>query len=311
MNTNKSMEVLKKNIRREPWLATASILVMVLTFLTLNIFMFSVLGTNVILNYLENRAQVNIYFLDSAGEQKILDIKSNLEKDSRISAIKYVSKAEALKRFTALNKDEPALLESVTSNPLPASLEVKANKITDLQKLSTEFEQIEGVDKVKFYKDVVDTFRKWSNILRVGSFALLFVLALVSIVMVFITIGITINSKGVEIEILKLVGASDKYVKNPLVLQGVFYGVVAAIVSTLLLFVLVPLLSPLINSVLRGIPSGNSWVTILFWDPLFGQAPTILHRFAALLFILLVEVIFGTLLGYIASTAAIKKYLKY
>src|SRR3989344_3735488 len=240
MNYNKAIKIVKKNIRRDPHLAFASILVMTLTFLTLNLFIFSVVGSGVILEYLSDKAQVSIFFLDTKSEEEILVLKNKLEEDTRVKSISYVSKDQALKNFTEINKDEPVLLESVESNPLPASLEVRAQKLVDLQKLSEEFEQIDGVDDVRFYQDVVDKFRKWATMLRIGSFALLFILSTVSVIVILTTIGITIHSKGIEVEILKLVGATDSHVKTPLVLQGVFYGISAAIISTIVLFALIP-----------------------------------------------------------------------
>lgn len=310
MNLKKAIEILKKNIKREKPLTVISILVLTLTFLTFNFFVFSVMGTNVILYYLENRAQVNIYFEDSAGEEKILKIKNDLLKDSRISLVKYVTKEEALKIFTSYSKDEPALLESVKSNPLPASLEVKAKNISDLKQLSTEFEKLEGVIKVKFYEDIVNTFRKWSFVLRVSSFIFLFVLAVVSVVLIFITVGSTINSKGVEIEIMKLVGASDSYVKNPLLLQGVFYGVSASIFSAILLLVSLPFFKPVINLILKGVQTGDSWWVLVFWDPIFKGDINIFIRAGSIVLIILLQILMGSILGYVASLLAIKKHLK-
>ncbi|MBI4091461.1 hypothetical protein HY419_01770, partial [candidate division WWE3 bacterium] len=136
MRFDKAFQTLKKNILREPWLAISSILVLTLTLLTLNIFVFSIAGSHATLKYLESKAQISIFFLDSMTEERILQIKSDLEKDPRIANVKHISKAEALSIFTEMNKDEPALLESVQSNPLPSSLEVKANDIKDLEKLS-------------------------------------------------------------------------------------------------------------------------------------------------------------------------------
>ena len=310
MNYNKAIKIVKKNIRRDPHLAFASILVMTLTFLTLNLFIFSVVGSGVILEYLSDKAQVSIFFLDTKSEEEILVLKNKLEEDTRVKSISYVSKDQALKNFTEINKDEPVLLESVESNPLPASLEVRAQKLVDLQKLSEEFEQIDGVDDVRFYQDVVDKFRKWATMLRIGSFALLFILSTVSVIVILTTIGITIHSKGIEVEILKLVGATDSHVKTPLVLQGVFYGISAAIISTIVLFALIPVFSPMVNSLFRGIEFSDKWWVILFWSPIFG-GQGLLYRILSLFGILFLEMVFGIFLGYIGSTLAIRKYLKY
>ena len=242
MNFNKALKILKTGLRREPWLAIASIAIITLTLLSLNLFVFFTASSQIVLKYLEGKAQINIYFLDTQSSDQILATKTKLEQDARILEVKFVSKDDALKIFTEQNKEEPALLESVQSNPLPASLEVKAKDIKNLSTLSEEFAKFEGVDRVKFFRDVVDSFRKWSTILKISGFVLLFVLGLISVLMILITIGITINSKGIEVEIMKLVGATDKYVKFPLILQGVFYGVAASFIAGILISFVIILL---------------------------------------------------------------------
>lgn len=302
MKLGRSIKTLKNNLKREPWLAISSILILTLTFLTLNIFILFLAGSGIVLKFLEDKAQISIFFLDSASEEKMLAIKGNLEKDSRIASVNYVSKVDALKIFSEMNKDEPALLESVQSNPLPASLEVKAKKITDLGKLSEEFLQLPGVDDVKFYKDVVDTFRKWSVTMQVAGIILLLVLVTVSVLMVLITIGITIHSKGIEVEILKLVGATDKYVKTPLIMQGMLYGVAAAMLSTVIIFLIMPFVIPVLASLFRGIPPSTGWLIYL-------KNPV--SRVLSVLGLFVIELLLGLGLGFVGSNAAIKKYLRY
>ena len=151
---------------------------------------------------------------------------------------------------------------------------------------------MENVDDVRFYKDVIDKFKKWVTIVRVSSLVYLSVLFLVSISTVLMTIGITIHGKGLEVEILKLVGATDKYVKGPLILQGVFYGITAAFISTVIIFIALPFIVPILNSLFRSAGTINLNATVLF----------------SMLFI---ELIFGIALGYIGSALAIRKYLKY
>ena len=203
-------------------------------------------------------------------------------------------------------------MESVQSNPLPASLEVKAKDIKNLSTLSEEFAKFEGVDRVKFFRDVVDSFRKWSTILKISGFVLLFVLGLISVLMILITIGITINSKGIEVEIMKLVGATDKYVKFPLILQGVFYGVAASFIAGILMLLMTPLFKQVVSSLFKGIPAiGGFWTTV-FWARCCGSgSETLIQRFLIIVGLFVFELVFGVVVGYIGSNLAIKKYLKY
>ncbi|MEK7595111.1 MAG: permease-like cell division protein FtsX [Patescibacteria group bacterium] len=311
MKLKKALQMLRSNIKREPWLALNSVFVIAQAVITLNIFIFLLVGSGVVLHYLERRAQISVYFTDATTEESILKVKENLEKDERIHEVNYVSKEEALEIFKEATKDEPALVESLQSNPLPASLEVKSDKIENLDVLSEELKKRDGVEEVKFYKDVVSTFRRWSNILRISSVMLLVVLILESMVVIWMTVGITIHSKGLEVEILKLVGASDKYVKAPLVLQGVFYGVGAAFISTLLIYGVLPFVAPVIGGIVKGISVEIGPLEFIYWAPFFGKSMSVLDRIASFVAFASLQTLFGIALGFMGSAFAIKKYLKY
>ncbi len=311
MNFNRSFKIMKHNISREPWLTLGSIIVMSLTFLTLNFFIFVLAGSNLVLKYLEDKTQFSIFFADTASQEKILEYKNDIEKDGRVLNVRYVSKEDALNIFKEASKNQPALLESIESNPLPASLEVKAKEISNLQKMSEDFSKFEGVEEVIIYEDVINNFKKLSSTLRIISLVLLVILSIVSIITILLTIGVTIHSKGVEVEIMKLVGATDKYVKGPLTLQGMFYGVAAALASPIIVRSILILFSPVLKSVFGGIPVGNSWWEFLFWRAFSGEGASVTNMIISFLSLLGIEMLFGIILGYIGAALAIKKYLKY
>lgn len=311
MNFKKTIKTLKINLLREPWLTLGSVLVMTLTFLTLNFFIFIMAGSNLVLKYLEQKPQFSIFFLDTAAEEKVLNYKSDIEKDPRVLLVNYVSKQQALEIFKERSKNQPALLESIDSNPLPASLEVKTKDISDLPKLSEELSKLEGIEEIVINEDVINNFKKLSSTLRITSLILLIILSIVSIITILLTVGVTIHSKGIEVEIMKLVGATDKYVKGPLILQGMFYGFVAALVSPLIVRLLLVIFSPVLTSVFGEIPIGNTWWEFLFWRAFYGEGVSLANKFLSLASLVATELFFGMVLGYIGASLAIKKYLKY
>ena len=207
------------NIKREKLLAVSNLVIMTVTFLVLGMFLNIVTLSQTALRSLEEQAQLTVFFKDEFLEDQILNMKLELEKDERIMEIKYVSKEDAYRIFTEINKDQPVLLESISKNILPASLEIKTKELSDLSGLVSELEGGEGVEEVKFYKDVIDRFISWSSAVYVIGLVLAILFVVVSYSVVVVTIRLTISSKGSELEVLKLVGASDKYVKAPLVFQ--------------------------------------------------------------------------------------------
>ena len=188
-------------------------------------------------------------------------------------------------------------MESVTSNILPASLEVRAYNLGDLSQLTSEFTQKDGVEEVRFFEDIIARFKTFSTIVYVIGFSLVFIFFVISYSIVIATLRATINSKGTELEIMKLVGASDSYVRTPLLHQGTFYGLISAFIAGLILFIILFIINRL-----EYLPESLS----------IGFIPNFSFGVIMFSFVLwLVTVLSGGLLGYFGSFTAVKKYLKY
>jgi len=278
-------------IRRNRWLTLTSLLVMTLTFFLTSVFVVAAFSSNKILKELEARPQITAYFKDDATEAEILAVKERLEATGLTSSVTYISKEEALNIFMGLSQENPALLEGISSNVLPASLEVKAKNLSDLPKLAEMLSAEPLLEDLQFYKDVVEKFRRLTETVRLIGFGLVGTLSLISILIVLITIGMTIATRGEEIEIMRLVGASDWQVKGPFLLQGALLGIVSAVVSVASLGPLFPLVIPRVLGALPGI-------TLSPLTPPF------------LLGLLVGEILLGALIGSLGSWIAVRKYLR-
>lgn len=285
------------NIKREKLMSITNIFIMTMTFVLLGIFITVITVSQTVLRNLERQAQVTIFFKDDFGEEKILGLEKSLGDDERILSVSYVSKEDAYSIFKEINKDDPVLLESVTSGILPASLEIRAKDIADLSKLAEEFNSLDGAEEVRFFDDVIGNFRKFSVLAYVFGFSLVFIFFVVSYAVVLSTLRTTINSKGVELEIMKLVGARDAYVRMPLIYQGMLYGVISSFIAGVLL-----VLTLIIFAKVNYIPAVLS----------FGFTNNFSISSTAFSFLLwFVLVVSGTLLGYLGSSLAVKRYLNY
>jgi len=272
---------------------------MILTFLVLGLFVLLEVFSQTLLDKLEKEATVTVFFKDDFEERQILDLKAKLEMDERVFSIKYVSKDDAFAIFKELNKDEPLLLESVTASVLPASLEVKAHDVSTLDDLSEDYSKLEGVEGVKFFKDIIERFNQWRTGLSIGVGVILAILLFVSFSIVISTIRTAISLRGPEYEILKLVGASDDFVKKPLVYQGIMYGGVSAFIASIVYALL--LLGGELGGVFKSLNLSDFVLVSNFSVPIWG--------FGILLVCLLT--VSGMLLGFLSSVSAIKNYLKY
>src|SRR3989344_4367733 len=194
------------SIKRTPYQSLGSFLILFFT-LFLTLFFFNIISFfHGVLSYVETRPQVIAYFDTKAKEGDIIAIKEKIQKTGKTSVVNYVSQTEALKIYRDLNKDNPLLLEMVSANILPASLDVFATKPVYLSEIAEFLQGQSSVDEVNFQKNIVDKLVILTNILRQVSVGLLILLFIITIMVLITTTAFKISLKREEIEVLQLIG---------------------------------------------------------------------------------------------------------
>lgn len=280
-----------QHIRRSPYQALAAVMIMSLTFFTISLFTYLFYSSFIILKYFESRPQIIAFFKEEIKKDDLLNLKRKLEKTGKVANLKYVSKEEALAIYRELNKNDPILLEMVTANILPDSLEVSAKDPEYLSELAEILKKEKNVDKVSFPEDVINVILSFTKTIEtVGTFLIAF-LALNSLLVVFTIISMKISLRKEEIEILRLIGASRNYIRQPFILEGVFYGLISALlgsgICSLLVFILIPNIAPLFSGI-----------------PLFPFSPYLYGS------VILGSLILGLILGVFSSLIAVLRYLR-
>lgn len=279
------------NIRRSPYQAFAAVFVMTLTFLFISFFTFLLYGSTKAISYFESRPQVTAFFRQEVKQTDIDNLKNDLMTTNKVANIKFVSKEDALKIYREQNKNDPLLLELVTADILPASLEVSTVKIEDLSEINSKLKDSPLVSEVVFQKDVVSILTSWTNALRSIGLGLVIVLSLVSIFIMVIIIGIKISQKKQDIEIMRLIGAGGWYIRWPFIIEGISYGVVGAILGWVISSSVLWYATPFLSSFLKGMP--------IFPLP-----------FVFFLELLVIEIMVAIILGTFSSFVAVLRYLK-
>lgn len=278
-------------IRRSPYQALAAVAIMTLTFFIASVFILTAAGSQAILRYFETRPQVTAFFKDEVTMAQVDTLKAKLVEMEKVKEMKYISKEEALAIYREQNKDNPLLLEMVTANILPASLEVSTVDIAYLGEVAEILRQEPGVEEVIFQEDVVQALHKWTTTLRKIGVGLIGSLGLVSFLIILIIIGMKVAMRRTEIEILQLIGASSWYIWVPFVFEGIFYGAVGAILAWLISYLLLLYSTPFLVGFLAGIPVLP--VPVLFMLAVLG-----------------IEILAGALIGTLGSLLAVKRYLR-
>ncbi len=267
--------------------ATAS-MVLMLTLLSGVVILY--LGLNATLTYVQGEVQVVAYLSDSATTQDVTRLTSDLQAMPQVKTVSYISKDQALKDFQKREPGVATLVESLPENPLPASFEISLRDPSDYIDVATYLRGQTAVDSVQ---DIAKTVSQMTSVISVVSTGGIVVVVIVGLTVLFIivnTIRLAVVARAEEIEIMRLVGASDAFIRWPFVLEGAFVGLLGAIITIgLLLVVQAPLASMLSD----------------FFNVLPVQATAMVGQNVALMVLGT-----GVGIGFVGSYVSVRSYLK-
>ncbi len=289
----------KQNFSRNAWLSTATIAIMVLALLVfMGLIIFNVM-TRTIISSIEDKIDISVYFKTTTAEDDILRIKSNLQGLPEVKSVDYISKDEALAIFKEKHANDQTISQAIsqlTDNPLLASLNIKARNPSDYQAISDYLNNNSispFVDKVSYTQNagVIDRLNKITTTAKNGGLGLAIVMSLIAMLITFNTIRLAIYSNRENINIMRLVGGSNFFIRGPFLIEGILYGIISAVASLIILAPIIYFVSPYTNAV---IPELNLWGYFMSNLPM----------------LLVYQLLFGIGLGIISSFIAIGKYLK-
>lgn len=293
------------NFWRNGFVSVSSIVVMTITLFVVGSVIFLNAMLDSTLATLRDKVDVNAYFVIDAPEESILAVKQQLEALPEVKAVAYTSRDDAEKNFRERHKDdqlELQALDELGENPLLASLSIKANDPQYYERIASFLTTDEAtiradgnsiVAKVNFNDNKAAIEKLQEVIIGIQAFgtALSSVLVVVSIVIVFNTIRMAIYISREEIAVMRLVGATDAYIRGPFVFEGIMYGLISAIITLVTFYPLAFWLGPPTKKFFGSIDL-FSYYTMHF-GPIF-----------------LTIVATGALLGAVSSFLAVKKYLR-
>lgn len=288
------------HIRRSPYQAMAAVLTMFLTFLVGGVFFLATIASLSIISYFESKPQLTVFFVQNAGEKEAEELKTSLDETGLVASTKFISKDDALAMYKEQNKNDPLLLEMVSADILPASLEVSAKSPTFLSQLDEKIRDAAGVDEVIYQRDVVDSLLSWTNAIRLTGGIIGGLLVLDSLLIIGTVIAMKVALKRDEIEILTLVGASSWTIRAPFILEGGVYGLIGSGLASFLVTVLILWQRYNIVTFLGVIPS------IQF---VLSSATSAVFVVSCLSFIL-ANMIVGFIIGSFGSVIALGRYLR-
>lgn len=258
------------------------------------VFLLVYVNLNEVVQRWSEAVHMTVYLKDPLSDEQIKALEKALSELKQIEAISFVSKEAALKTFQERLKGQESLLAGMTGNPLPASFEIKIKKRYQspegMKVLAAVIEKFQGVDEVQYGQDWLESLSAIVSLLRLVGF---FVGSLLFVGLVFIisnTIKLTLYARKEELDIMRLVGATDRFIRGPFLIEGVFRGIVGSSCSLLLLY--------LVYKVFISSLNHSSYILFKFLSVSFLSSDLIIGI-----------LIFGGLMGWCGSALTLKRFL--
>lgn len=189
---------------------------------------------NVVVETKNKFDEIQIYLEDNIESEKMAEIEDKLKSSEGVTDVYFESKDEALEIMKKDWGEESYLLEGLEENPLPNSYIVKLKDIEYADNVVSKLEGIDGIEEVKYYKDVIEKLLAAANYIKVGGMIIIAILMFISVFIISNTIKITVTARKREINIMKYVGATNGYIRGPFVIEGIILGLVGAGLSILI-----------------------------------------------------------------------------
>ena len=292
------------NFYRNTFVSFASVMMMTITLLIIGatIFMSAILSFTIA--NIERKVDVNVYFYPNAPEQQILDMKAALEQLPQVAGVSYVSRADALAAFQERHQNDYLTLQALNelgTNPLGASLNIQAKDSEQYESIANFLSGDETmefgvnkniIEKVNYYqnKEIIARLNALSNTVKKIGIILTVIFVGLSVIVTLNTIRMAIYSSREEINVMRLVGAENKYIQGPFMIEGIVSGLFAAVITIIAMFPLTLWISKYTVDFLGGLS------IVKYYGDNFLQ-----------IFIILLLV--GIVLGALSSIVAIRKYL--
>ena len=288
---------------RNAYVSLASVFVITVALFVIGSTMFLDQLLTTSLSTLQQKVDINVYFVPTASQDDIDAIRTAVGALPDVATVTYTSREDALEEYRARNQNDEIAMQALAElddNPLGANLAIQAKETSQYESIARFLEekrelaaqQTPVIDEINYArnKESIDALTAIIGAVEQASFAVMIVLIVAAILITFNTIRLAIYTAREEISIMRLVGASNMFIRGPFMLQGVMYGFVAGVFSLLIFYPILVWLGPLTES---------------FFE--FNLFTYFVSNFS---YIFGVLIGIGVVLGLVSSLLAVARYLR-
>lgn len=280
-----------RSMKRNKVMTIASIATVAISLLILGCAWLLVLNSQHLATVMESELEINAYLRTELSRDDALNLRRKFEAVGGIIQVTFVSKEEGLESLQERLGEDTSILEALGGkNPLPDMYRLKAVRADDVPRLAREVDQIPEVENVRYGQGLVERLLVLTNWMRTVGVVVVVFIGLAAICLIATSIRVTVFSRRREIGIMKLVGATDWYIRWPFFLEGIIVGLAGGLLAVFLLYIFY---TNLVHNV----------VLTLNFLPILQDTRVIFNVYRYLLLL-------GTFLGAIASAISLRRFLK-
>jgi cell division transport system permease protein len=287
-------------MRRNFLMFFTAITTVAITLFIVGFFLIVIYDVQGVLTSIKSQVEVAVYLKDNITDELKTYLENEIKGWDEVAEITYASKEQALENFKKENEGSE-ILKEIQGNPLPASFELKLKSPEKVEQIALRFLDrdgnfIEGVDEVIYGQNYVQKLFQITAITGSIAFLIIIMLLLAAVVLIFNTIRLSIHSRRKEIEVMKLVGATNWFVRIPFIFEGLFEGFVGSAISVVLLYFMANYL----------LIKGEKAIV----DTMHIKELAILGNSDVIIYIYVGLIVLGGLIGIFSSSFALKRYIR-
>jgi len=282
---------------RNRLLSLATTVTIVLALFIISVFSLTIIIANKSATTLKEKVDLTVYLKDADTNDQVSAFKDIIKSRPEVKSVKYLSKDDALAAWQKSHADNSDIANviSASDNPLPRSFEIQTVNPEQIETVANFLDNQDYASLIqeisyKKTKDIVDRLIRITGFIKTLGLALSLIFMLVSVLIVYNTLRLTIYNRSDEIEIMKLVGASNSYVRAPFMIEGMAYGFLGAIISSIIFYTVYQM----------SLPPAEQYLEIS------GLSSSL---FESLWLIIVLQFAIGLIMGALCSMVAMRRYL--
>jgi len=230
-----------EDFRNNRLLNIVTLLTISLSILIVSAFFLFFINTGEIMNFWEKGLRVMAYLKPDVSRSELSNLKQQIQAMAGVESVRFISKEDALNQLKTQMQRQASLFDNLDRNPLPDGFEIRISKANQswekVEFLAAKIESLDAVEEVEYGQKWLGHFTQLFDLFKLTGYAMCTIFVMAAVFIMANTIRLVIYSRRDEIEIMRLVGAAERFIKIPFYIQGLLQGALGASIGLIILLV--------------------------------------------------------------------------